>query len=133
MALAMVDAVLAQIRNTTAEDVQNICSSALISFSIPERHGQCMKLLRQLFLVLQNYNGKLCIPSKLLSNLFLSAVVVKKSNRECLLCKQIFIELLASDEDEDGNHMAEMFNNSVDVSKAIDSLPFYLVQMTLVK
>ncbi|XP_029636215.1 AP-5 complex subunit zeta-1 [Octopus sinensis] len=128
MALAMVDAVLAQIRNTTAEDVQNICSSALISFSIPERHGQCMKLLRQLFLVLQNYNGKLCIPSKLLSNLFLSAVVVKKSNRECLLCKQIFIELLASDEDEDGNHMAEMFNNSVDVSKAIDSLPFYLVQ-----
>nr|UUA79787.1 AP-5 complex subunit zeta-1 [Octopus vulgaris] len=128
MALAMVDAVLAQIRNTTAEDVQNICSSALISFGVPERHGQCMKLLRQLFLVLQNYNGKLCIPSKLLSNLFLSAVVVKKSNRECLLCKQIFIELLASDEDEDGNHMAEMFNNSVDVSKAIDSLPFYLVQ-----
>ncbi|XP_014770406.1 AP-5 complex subunit zeta-1 [Octopus bimaculoides] len=128
MALAMVDAVLAQVRNTTAEDVQNICSSALISFSIPERHGQCMKLLRQLFLVLQNYNGKLCIPSKLLSNLFLSAVVVKKSNRECLLCKQIFIELLASDEDEDGNHMAEMFNNSVDVSRAIDSLPFYLVQ-----
>ncbi|GAB1598531.1 AP-5 complex subunit zeta-1-like [Argonauta hians] len=128
MALAMVDAVLNQVRSSTAEDIQNICASALMGFSCPERHGQCMKLLRQLFLVLQNYNGKLCIPAKLLSNLFLSAVVVKKSNRECLLCKQIFIELLASDEEEDGNHMAEMFNNSVDISKAIESLPFYLVQ-----
>ncbi|CAE1300155.1 AP5Z1 [Acanthosepion pharaonis] len=127
MALSMVDAILAQARNTTQEDINNICSNALVNFGIPEKRGQCMKLLRQLFLVLQNFNSKPCILPKLLANLFLSAVSVKKSSRECILCKQIFMELLASDV-EGENQIGEMLTNKVDVKQGINSLPFYYVQ-----